>query len=173
MKRILYPTLLFFTVSLVGCKKLVSFDLNFNDSVTIPANAVINIPLEIPALENQTNSEQELSNKGSSTSLISKVVLSKLDLSIVSPNSENFNFLKSINIYISGPSLAETRIAYNDNVPATDLQVLPLTCEDKDLKEYIKKDSYTITVKALTDEPLLQDTEINVNSKLTVDAGIF
>lgn len=173
MKHFVYPALVCLTLSLIGCKKLVSFDLHYNDNITIPANSIINIPLSILAVESETNSEQELSSKGSSTSLISKVVLSALDISILSPNNGNFNFLKSVNVYISGPSLAETRIAYYDDVPATNLQSLDLICEDKDLKEYLKKDTYTIRVQAITDEQLAQNTEVKVHSKLTVDAGIF
>jgi len=173
MKRFIAPILIFFTLSLVSCKKLVSFDMDFNDNVTIPANSLINTPFELPLIQNNTNSEQSSSSNGTSSKYISKVALKGLDLNIVNPANANFNFLKSVEVFLSGPDLPEIRIAYNIDVPATDLKTVPLTTEDTDLKEYIKKDTYTIKVKVSTDENLTEDTEINVHTKLTADAGIF
>jgi hypothetical protein len=173
MKRFIAPIFIFLTLGLVSCKKLVSFDINFNDNVTIPANSLVNIPFELPLPQNNTNSEQTSSSNGTSSKYISKVALTGLDLNIVNPSSANFNFLKSVEVFLSGPDLPEIRIAYNTDIPATGLQTVPLTCENSDLKEYIKKTTYTIKIKATTDENLTEDTEINIHSKLTADAGIF
>ena len=173
MKRFIAPTLIFLTLNLLSCKKLVSFDMDFNDNVTIPANSLINIPFELPLVQSNTNSEQSSSNNGTSSKYISKVALKGLDLNIVNPSNANFNFLKSVEVFLAGPDLPEIRIAYNTDVPATDLQTVALMTEDMDLKEYIKKETYTIKVKVTTDENLTEDTEIKIHTKLTADAGIF
>lgn len=173
MKHLIYTAIVLTVVGLAGCKKLVSFKMDFDDTVTIPANAVINIPIDIIAQENTTNSEQEFSNNGTGTNLISKVVLNRLDLTIKNPVSANFNFLKSVQVYLSSPGLPEVLIAHREDVPATGLQELPLTCENTDLKEYIKKSTYSVRVKAVTDEAVTQNTDVNVHSQFQVDAGIF
>ena len=173
MKQLLYIFVAVLTLGLGGCKKLVQFKMEYNDTVTIPANTLINLPIELATPQNTTNSEEQFSGNGTASNLISKVALTNLDLSIVNPASETFDFLKSVEIYLSAPDLAEIRVAYINEVPATGLQQLPLTCEDVDLKEYLKKSTYSIRVKAVTDEALANDTQVNIHSRFAVDAGIF
>jgi len=173
MKHLIYTVFVFTAVGLAGCKKLVSFKMDFDDTVTIPANSIINFPIDIVAQENTTNSEQQFSNNGTGTNLISKVVLNRMDLSIKNPTTANFNFLKSVQIYLSSPGLPEVLIAHREDIPATGLQELPLTCENTDLKDYIKKATYSVRVKAVTDEALTQNTDVNVHSQFQVDAGLF
>lgn len=173
MKRLIYPTLILFTLSLWSCKKLVSFNMNYNDTVTIPANSLINIPFNLVTPQTTTNSQQTFESNGTGANLITKIALTGLDISILTPTNANFNFLKSVEIFLSAPDLNEVRVAYNLDVPATDLQHIDLTCEDTDLKEYLKKSTYSIRVKATTDENLTQDVDVNVHSKFTVDAGLL
>lgn len=173
MKRLVYPALLLFLIGFSSCKKLISFKMEYDDTATIPANALINIPFDIVTQQQTTNSQQTFENNGTASDLISRVELTNLDLSILTPASEDFNFLKSVEIFLSAPELSEIRVAYNTNVPNNGLRELPLTCEDHDLKEYLKKSSYSIRVKAETDEAITQNVEVNIHSKFTVDAGLF
>ena len=173
MKRFVYLLPVLLGLGFTGCKKLVSFRMEYDNTVTIPANSIINLPIDIVSPEVTTNSEEQFGNNGTSSKLISRVELSSLDLRILQPEAQNFNFLKSIELYLRAPDLPEILVAYNYDVPPTGLKELALTCADHVLKEYLKKSSFTLRVKAVTDEALTQDTDVNVHSRFTVDAGLF
>lgn len=173
MKTFVYPMVVLLCLGFTGCKKLVSFDMEYDNSVVIPANSIINLPIDIISPETTTNSEEEFGNNGTGSNLISRVALTNLDLKILNPESQNFNFLKSVELYLRAPDLPEVLVAYNYDVPATGLKEIALSCPDQDLKEYLKKPSYSLRVKAVTDEALAQDTEVNAHSRFVVDAGIF
>lgn len=173
MKNLTVTAVIICLLSCWSCKKLVSFNLNYNNTVSIPANSLINLPLEILTPSTETNSEQEFESNGTASSLISKIELTQLDLRILSPENANFNFLSGVEVFLSAPDLDEIRIAYKTDIPNENAQTLDLICEDHDLKEYIKKSSYSLRVKAITDESLTQNVDVNVHSKLQVDAGIF
>lgn len=173
MKTSVYWVLLMACLSLTGCKKLVSFDMEYDNSVTIPANSIIDIPIDIVSPETTTNSEEQFGNNGTGSNLISRVALKNLDLKILNPEGQTFNFLKSIELFLRAPGMTEVLIAYHYDLPNTGVKELSLTCVDADLKEYLKKSSYSLRVKAVTDQALTQNTEVNAHSRFVVDAGIF
>ncbi len=42
MKTFVYPMVVLLCLGFTGCKKLVSFDMEYDNSVVIPANSIIN-----------------------------------------------------------------------------------------------------------------------------------
>lgn len=173
MKQLVYTAVVLLATGLAGCKKLIQFHMDYDNSVTIPANAIVELPIDLLTPETVTDSEQQFGNNGTSSNLISRISLTDLTLRIQNPESETFNFLKNIQIYLRAPEMPEVLVAYADPVPATGLRELALTCEDVDLKDYLRKSSYSIRVKATSDEALVQDTQVNIHSRFAVDAGIF
>ncbi len=67
--------------------------------------------------------------------------------------------------------LDEILIASRAEVPAA--SSFELTCLDKDLTEYIKKDKIDIRVKTVTDEIITEDYTINTHSEFFIDAKIL
>ena len=74
---------------------------------------------------------------------------------------------------MSADDLPEIKIAWNEEVAATGGEQLELVTTAEDLKEYIKKDSYTLRLKTVTDEFLSTDYEINIATTFFVDAKIL
>lgn len=161
---------------LTGCSKideLTKFNMDYNQSVTIPSSAGINLPFDLFTPDTETNSSSEFEVNDTRKDLIEEIKLTKLELIIKTPNDADFSFLKSIEVYISAEGLDEIKIANYDDVPENTGNILSLETSDMDLKEYIKKDKFNLRLNTVTDEVISQDYELDVNSTFFVDAKIF
>ena len=108
---------------LVSCKKigkLKEFDLHYSHEVTIPsAGAIMPLPFEIVTPETTTNTKEDYKNEGTTSKLIDRVTLKDLSLIVKSPSSGNFDFLKSIEIYLASPNHEEILVASKYEIPET------------------------------------------------------
>lgn len=172
MKNITRISVFLIAISIVAaCNKLISFEVGYDDTFTVPANGLAGSTIEISTTPSSTDTQEESGQNGSAIS-ISEVKLSSLSLTIVSPDSANFNFVKDVEIFILGPNLPETRIAYHYDVPANNLTEIPFTCETTNLVDYFQKATYYFKVRATTDEELPQDIQVRVDSKMKIGAGL-
>ncbi|WP_086475865.1 hypothetical protein [Arenibacter amylolyticus] len=171
-----YILILAVMLGLGGCDKLdelTKFEMDYKQRVVIPASAGMDLPFDVFTPKTETNSSSEFAVNDTRKDLIEEIVLRKLTLSIISPEGEDFSFLESITVFMSAEDLPEIKIAWNDEVSATVGGVLELEVSDDDLKEYIKKDSYSLRVNTVTDELLKSDHEIEIASIFFVDAKIL
>lgn len=168
---------IFFGILLsTGCKKLdkfTQFNIDYTESVTIPANSIVDIPIDIKTPAIETNSESTFKSKDTKADLIESIYLRKMELNLLSPPDGDLSFLNSVSIYISADGLNEVRIAWAENIPDDLGAYLELETTDEDLKAFIKKDTYTLRVKVLTDKVISEDHEINVHSRFLVDAKVL
>lgn len=171
---------LFVTVCLLllvsGCKKidrLTQFDMALDNSVVVPSTTGVNLPVNLITPEVETNSEQTFESNDTRKDLVEEIRLTSLDLTITSPTNSDFGFLRAISIYISADGLSETRIAWKDSVPATAGPALALDVSGDDLKEYIKKDKYTLRVNTITDELLTSNQHIDIHAVFFVNAKLI
>ena len=158
-----------------NCSKLdelTQFNIDYDTQVTIPSTTGINLPFDVLTPDTETNSESTFQLNDTRKDLIEEINLTKLQLVITSPSDADFSFLESIEVFISAEGLDELRIASREEVPET-ASTLDMDVSDADLKEYIKKDSYSLRLNTVTDEAISQDYEIDVNSTFFVDAKIL
>lgn len=174
MKKFL---LIFSLVSVfISCDKLdelTKFEMDFDQTVIIPSSSGVDLPFDVFTPETETNSSSEFAVNDTRKDLIEEIVLKKLIMSVNSPEGEDFSFLESIIIYMSAEDLPEIKIAWNEEVAANPGVQLDMITTTEDLKEYIKKDSYTLRLKTVTDEFLSTDYEIEIASTFFVDAKIL
>ncbi len=170
----------FMLFALVGlfssCDKLdelTKFDMDYDQRVVIPSTTGVDLPFEVFTPEKETNSSAEFEVNDTRKDLIEEIVLKKLVMTVETPEGEDFSFLESIIIYMSAEDLPEIKIAWNEDVSATAGEQLELVTTAEDLKEYIKKDTYTLRLKTVTDEFLSSDYEINIATTFFVDAKIL
>jgi hypothetical protein len=159
-----------------NCKKLdklTEFDLSYNQTVVIPSSTTLNLPLNIPTPDFTTNSESTFSQNNTNSSLIQSIFIDKLDVTINSPTSGNFNFLKSVVIYISTPNLPETKVAWKDPVVNNNSTQLTLDLSTENLIEYLKSDTLKLKLVVVTDELITSDYHIDVTSKFHVKAKLL
>ncbi len=160
----------------VGCNKidsLTQFELQYEESVVIPASSVLNLPFNLFTPEMTTNSESTFEVNNTNKDLIEEILLTKLKMEISSPSDADFRFLESVQVFINADGLAELEIASLNPVPNNVGPLIELETAGNDLKEYIKKDEFSLRVNTVTDELLDEDYEIKVTSDFFVDAKIL
>lgn len=175
MKYLILVTVIIM-VSLTGCKKiakLTQFEMEYNETVVIPASTGINLPFNLLTPEVNSNSESTFGVNNTRKDLIKEIKLTKLDLTITTPPNGDLDFLKSIEIYMVADGLTEQKIAWKDNIPDGVGNYLELETTDSDLKEFIKKDAFKLRISTVTDKVLTSDHHIDVHSVFFVDASIL
>jgi len=153
--------------------ELTKFDMEYSQRATIPSSTGANLPFDIFTPDMETNSESKFAVNDTRKDLIEEITLTELEMVIISPDNADFSFLNSIEIFISAEDLEEIQIASLDEVPDDAGNVLLLNTSDADLKEYIKKDEFSLRLNTVTDELISTDHELEVNSTFFVDAKIL
>ncbi|MDF4203627.1 hypothetical protein PXD56_11700 [Maribacter sp. SA7] len=171
-----YIAIACFFALFTACDKLdelTKFDMEYSQRATIPSSAGIDLPFDVFTPEVETNSESTFEVNDTRKDLIEEIKLTELEMVIISPDGADFSFLNSIEVYISADDLEEIKIAYLEEVPEDAGNVITLDTSDTDLKEYIKKDEFSLRLNTVTDELMSTDHELEVNSTFFVDAKIL
>lgn len=176
MRVSLVFVLLMFT-TLTACKKLrelTRFTVSDTSYATIPSGGVINLPFRINTPDVQTNASQEYESNNTRADLVRTAFLTEVKISIYSPNSADFDFLRSLEVFIAASGLEEKRIAYINNIPQTALKTINLTTEPSiDLKEYLKNETYQLRIQAVTRQLPGSDVTLEIASRYLVEADVF
>ncbi len=176
MRRIRLIHILLILTVISGCKKidkLTQFNMEFDESVIIPATTPINLPFDLITPEIQTDSENTFGVNDTRKDLIEKIKLEKLTLSISQPSDADFSFLNSVSVYLSAEGLPEIKVAWKENIPSNPGNTLDLDVTGDDLKQYILKDSFKLRINTITDKLLTRDYHIDLHSVFWVDAKIL
>lgn len=163
-------------IILTGCEKideLTQFNLEYTESVVIPTTPVVNLPISISTPDITTNIESQLAAYNTSTDLIEEISLTQFDLTLTAPDTSELSFFKSVEVFINAEGLAETRIAWSDNVPDNVGQTLELETTTSDMKQYVLKDAFSLRISVETDKAINPDHEIDIYTKFFVDAKIL
>lgn len=172
MKRILFSILALVAFAATSCDTiddLLTFYINEEETIVVESNFPVGLvafdPITVP-----TNSEETFKNNKTRAELVKDVTLNKLTLTIAdTAKSADFDFLKTIEIYIEAEGLDEVRIAYLEEVPL-DVKTLNMSLTNAKLDEYIKKDSYTIRTSAVLRNTVVKDININAAMRFKVTA---
>ncbi len=173
--RIYFFSVLIF-LSVTRCKKLdklTQFDIVYHTEITISSGIPMDLPFDIPTPPIETNSAQEFENNNTHKDLIEEIKLKKMELTITDPANGRFDFLRSIEIYIQADGLPEKKIAWKDNIPDTIGNTLELETTGDDLQEYIKKDSFSLKTKVVTDQIISRDYTVDITTIFHVNAKIL
>ena len=173
-KALIMSLLIFLTIE--GCNKvdeLTHFNMNYDETITIPSTIGVNVPFNILTPNIKTNSEQTFEINDTRKDLIEEIVLKKMVLSIEPDQNKDFSFLKSVKIYINAEGLDKTLIAWKEDIDNSVGNTLELETASDDLKAYIKRDSFQLELTTVTDELILSDYEVKVHTEFFVDAKIL
>lgn len=173
MKKLLLLNFLILFFQCDELDKLTHFNIDNKSEFTIESTTIIDNPFDIYTPDITTNSSTEFSNNDTRADLIESIKLKSLRLNIKSPADGNFNFLKSVNIYINATDLDEVEIANIEDLTDDDLSTLNLHTINTELKDYLKKDSYTLRVKTVTDQVISEDYVIEADATFRVDAKVL
>ncbi len=159
-----------------GCDKLnelITFNIYNETEITIPSQSGISLPLIIRSPEIKTSSEQSFKNNNTKAELVETAHLSELQLSIVAPEKQNFNFLNEITIYIKDANGNEEPVAFRKNIPEDGSTVIKLETTGTNLKPYIQQENYSIRTDVKTDQIVNHEVKIKINMTFRVKAKVF
>ena len=175
MKALQSFTFLTLFIALIGCNKIdkfTQFQLDYTTELTISPTNGVSVPIEIISPDIETNATSQFEINDTRKDLIEEVILSKLEVDLISPENSDFSFVKSIEVLINADGLEEISVAVMNDVPA-DATFLKLNCTGADLQEYIKKDQFAIKVKIISDEFTSNSHKVSIYSLFDVDAKIL
>lgn len=150
MKKLFFlvPVLVLLTV--FGCKKnlidqLLTFTVNVTQNSRIPPPSIFYTGLPRPVTI-ITNSEASFRNNKTNRDKVKDVLLDQMQLTLVSPTTLNFDFLDTLRVYINTPRVNNRILLahlYNPVKGAKTLTLIPTT---ERLDDYLKADTYELTV---------------------------
>jgi hypothetical protein len=110
----------------------------YSQTVPLPAGGTT---LSFPSVPFATNSQQYLSQYNTAANLIISVDLKSLNLQILAPPAQNFNFMDNVEVYISSTTQPEVLIASQYTIPKG-ITTLDLTTNQMaNLKNYFTDDT--------------------------------
>ena len=139
-------------IAFASCDKVkelanINQNLTYSESVTIPElpGGIDTLPpggitAYFPGQGVETKSQEYLGQFNTDASLITHVKLTELLAVIAQPPGGNFDFIDSINVYLTADGMEEKLVAYKHGIPKGTSN-LSLDCAtDINLKEYFLKD---------------------------------
>ena len=163
-----------------GCKKgedivdsLTKFTYSLDYVVKVPASPVTPFPISIATPEIKTQSDQTFDANNTRADMVEHIYLDELTLTVESPTSGTLTFLKSVDIHAMAEGLPAVRVAYKDNVPANVGSTLSLDVTKVELKEYFKKETYTLRITVTTDEAVAEEHSVRSRAAFFVDAKVL
>jgi len=161
-----------------GCNKInqladINVNIPYNTQVTVPQvdGDTVGFPLppggvavSFPTIAIATNSQQYIAEYNTSTDKILNVDLQSLALQILSPANQNFNFLDSVEIYISTKSLPEMLVAYAYNIPKGQTSLNLTTEANVNLKTYFIQDTIIFRLNTHINAIPASGTQLNIAS---------
>ncbi|PVY44194.1 hypothetical protein [Pontibacter virosus] len=172
MKNLLLATLMLFAFIATSCDKvddLLTFYINQEETIRIESTFPIGVVTPLSPIPVKTNSSETFKNNKTRAELVKDVSLNKLALTIANPSDENFDFLRSIEIYLSNDKGEETKIAYLNEVPKG-VKAIELKSTNAKLDKYIKGETYTVKTRAAIAKPITRDVEIKAAMRFKVTA---
>ena len=149
------------------------FEMDLDQTITIPASSKAQLPFNITTPDIETDSESSFAVNNSRKDLVEEVTLTKLQLTLSSPENGDFGFLKSIAVYVGAGDLPEVKIAWKDSISEDAGKILELEVTGVDLQEYIKKEAINLRVNTVTDELLTSDHVIDLHTVFYVDVKVL
>ncbi|WP_101444746.1 hypothetical protein [Pontibacter ramchanderi] len=172
MKKMFLAVLLLFTFIATSCDKiddLLTFYIDQEETIRIESNFPIGVVTPLSPIPVKTNSSETFKNNKTRAELVKDVSLNRLTLSVAEPTDENFDFLRSIEIYLSNDKNEETKIAYLDEVPKG-VKTIELKSTNARLDKYIKGETYTVRTRAAIAKPITRDVAIKAAMRFKVTA---
>ncbi len=160
-----------------GCKKvlgLISFSVNDSSTFTIPGTTYLpGASLSIPGVTVSSTSQSTFKNNNTSADYVQDVTLSGLTLTVTNPSTQNFDFLKSISIYIATDAAGTNKVLLASLSPVPTGQTsISLNPGSAKLDQYLKSGSYTLTTTAELAQTLRQNTDVRSDSRFLVHASL-
>ena len=156
--------------ALASCKKSTTFNLNYNSSFIVSKTMSLETAVDIVPDGVTTNSSTTFSTNKTNEKNIISIKLTDITFTITDPTDGNFDFMKSIEIYINAEGLPERLISTQMNIPESQQTSIKGELPDVNLVEYLSKPTYTLRLKVITDQNITKDYKLNAAQTFLVEA---
>jgi hypothetical protein len=163
-----------------GCKKKlketsVPINLNFNVPFSNEKEFTdIDTQIVIETFEFETNLfEGAFAEKKSTKEKLEFATAESMELSIILPQTETFDLLKDIEVYLAADGLPDLFSSYLYNIPITGLRTIALNTTGADAREYLLKDKVKLILKIVLRSPLKKGTVISVKTGFKGRTGLL
>ena len=167
----------FIAASFTGCKKgelgVVTFDVKQEGTFEMPPNNGIFDFLEVLTPAVSSNWEGEFQNNNTDADRLREMKLKSAQMTINEPAGQTWKFLESIEVYIKADGLAETKVAYKENIDQNIGQTLVLNTVDVDLKPYAQKDAFQLKIRTKARETTAQTIKGDFELVFKVTADVI
>ncbi len=185
MKKLLLFPAIILCIAIAACNKVkqlafINVDIPYSGQITIQQiqGDTFGIPLPpggaslpFPAVPFATNYKASVSQYGTSTDKILKVDLKSFSLQILSPSNQNYDFMDSIQVFLSAPSQPEVLIAYQYGIPKG-LMTLTLTTDTSvNLKNYFTQDTMNYRLNTHINAVPQTGTEMKISPVINLQAN--
>ena len=161
-----------------GCSRIhnlanISVNIPYNQQIAVPqiAGDTVGVPLPaggaslpFPAFPVVTNVQQYVTTYNTSTNKIVSFDLNSMVIQIQSPPNQNFDFLDSIQLYISASSQPEMLVAYANSVPKGQTTLSLTAMPGVNLKNYFIQDTMYYRLNAHINAVPASGTVLNIAS---------
>lgn len=160
-----------------GCKaieNLLTFQVSDSSSFVVPASGVLNTAvLSLPGATVNSSSSGTYSANNTSADRVQDVSLDRLALTVTDPAGQNFDFLKSVKVYIASDNAGtnKTLLASLSPVP-TGQTTITLTPSGAKLDAYLRNGSYSLFTDVEMAQPVRQNTTVRADSRFNVKAKL-
>jgi hypothetical protein len=159
---------------LASCTKLLdtltTFQFKRDATFFMPSSATLGVPISLNSTEVQTSHETEFENNNTSIENVEYIKVVALSLEIITPETGDFNFLKSITLNISADGLPDKVIAEKADLSNDGLSKIDLDVSSEDLKPYLTAEKFKLKIEAVTDKVLTTDYDIKTESTFEAKA---
>lgn len=175
--KVLFVICLLLLVGASGCKKiedLLTFQINDSSSFQVPATGVFSTALlSLPGVSVSSSSSSTYAANNTSADYVQDVTLDRLTLTVTDPTSQNFDFLRSVSIYIASDAAGtnKTLLASLNPVP-TGQTTITLNPSGSKLDAYLRSGSYTLFTDVTMAQALRQNTTLRADSRFNVKAKL-
>lgn len=181
MKRITYILpLSLILMTIISCgrvldnlNELTQFTITPSDEFVIPSTPGVTSTVSFPTPDIEIKLEEEFDNNNSNKELIESALLKKMVLNLKSPDTGNFDFLNEINLYIETEREEKIVLASATDIPEDKLTSIPLKVTNKELREYLNKDTFSITGEMVIDKTIETEYTIEITTEFYIDAEIL
>ena len=177
-KHLLFlPLLALVLVAAPGCEKildLLSFTVSDSQIFTVPAAplpVVVGQLITLPPVTVASTAKTTYANNGTAADYVQDVTLDRLALTITNPASQNFDFLRRIELYISTDASGSNKVLLASLSPVpTGVRTIELVPSGNKLDLFLRNAQYTLTTNLELAQPLAQNTDIRADSRFNVKA---
>lgn len=170
MNKINTSLIVLVAIALFSCKKQISFDLKCNSSFVISKNMALETTTDLYSGSIATKSADVFSENHTNSDNVLSIEQSDITFSISSPSGANFDFLKSIEIYINADGLPERLISTKMEITETGLTQLKGELPSVDVVQYLSKPNYSLHFKVTSDQAIPEDYTLEVSQTFFVKA---